>query len=399
MIPLNNRIANLAALATVDAPAGTEVWVDSESCKYASVPAYQAASDAIAGPSDLEPTSWQPATRIIQQNGTSKGVSTIGGTPLATTPIVSGSGTNVLWSLAVPAATMVRVTIEAEFSAAGNKSWSGALECRAKRIGTGALTILSTGAGFPWQLSDASWDPRFAANSNTLEFRVTADATANIVPRGTVSIVTTDTSADPVVAIDAQIDAIFPTGIIDDWDPANRTMSGSNVETIIGRFGHTLTNSTAAKFQMTTIGSRPAIVGTGNVLRSLNNAALGANIVTVITVAVIPTLPFADYDTIVTSANGIYVFCVGATGASNLFNAGQDVHWVGGVHTENVTAGTRVIVTRHAADTAQTIAIGGHPSLTARAYTSPIGRVIALSTTVTDQQIIDVSAALAAWYA
>jgi hypothetical protein len=71
MIPGNNRVANLAALALEDAPAGSVVWVDSEGCRYEAVPTYQAISGAIPGPSDLAPTSWQPATiRLIRPNGT-----------------------------------------------------------------------------------------------------------------------------------------------------------------------------------------------------------------------------------------------------------------------------------------------------------------------------------------
>jgi hypothetical protein len=62
MIPINNRIASLVVLATLDAPPGTTVWVDSEGCKYEAVPTYQAATNAIAGPSDLDPISWQPVT-------------------------------------------------------------------------------------------------------------------------------------------------------------------------------------------------------------------------------------------------------------------------------------------------------------------------------------------------
>jgi hypothetical protein len=70
MMPVNNRIANLVALATLDAPPGTTVWVDSEGCKYEAVPTYQAATNAIAGPSDLDPISWQPVTiRAILPTG------------------------------------------------------------------------------------------------------------------------------------------------------------------------------------------------------------------------------------------------------------------------------------------------------------------------------------------
>jgi hypothetical protein len=84
MIPANNRIANLAALALVEAPAGTTVWVDSEECKYEAVPTHQAISGAIAGPSDLDPISWQPATiRAILPNGTSVSSSAISGGPSA----------------------------------------------------------------------------------------------------------------------------------------------------------------------------------------------------------------------------------------------------------------------------------------------------------------------------
>jgi hypothetical protein len=79
MIPVNNRIANLVALATLEAPAGTTVWVDSEGCKYEAVPTYQAATNAIAGPSDLDPISWQPSTsRTILLNGTSVNASAYG---------------------------------------------------------------------------------------------------------------------------------------------------------------------------------------------------------------------------------------------------------------------------------------------------------------------------------
>ena len=64
-IPDNGRIGNLIALALTDAKPGESVWVDSEGCEYVAVPSGNAATNAISGPNDPEPTSWQPKGPIV----------------------------------------------------------------------------------------------------------------------------------------------------------------------------------------------------------------------------------------------------------------------------------------------------------------------------------------------
>jgi len=64
-IPDNGRIGNLIALALTDAKPGESVWVDSEGCEYVAVPSGNAATNAISGPNDPEPISWQPKGPIV----------------------------------------------------------------------------------------------------------------------------------------------------------------------------------------------------------------------------------------------------------------------------------------------------------------------------------------------
>jgi len=116
------------------------------------------------------------------------------------TPISGGSGTSTLWSRAIGESTDIEADVRAStFSTASGKRWTGTLTCTAKRTGAGALTITSQAASVPWILDDSLWSPVFDTSGNSLRFRITADATASIVPRGSVTFREVVTSSDPAI--------------------------------------------------------------------------------------------------------------------------------------------------------------------------------------------------------
>lgn len=135
--------------------------------------------------------------------------STVGGSSLLTTPIEAGTGTlsipttvgasNAL-PCAVPVSTLVQIEIDAAFSAAGSKIFSGTLIGSAKRIGSGALSIDAQALAAGTVLSDSLWNPQLIANGNSLEFHITADSLYEINPRGAVRITATDMSGDASVS-------------------------------------------------------------------------------------------------------------------------------------------------------------------------------------------------------
>lgn len=140
-----------------------------------------------------------------------------GNTALPQTAIISGSGTTALWSYTVPVSTDIIVAIDPApaFSDASGRRWSGAIECRARRIGSGSLVVDPPQFAGGIFLSPNFLSPTFAANGNTLEFRVTANVDGyDVIPRATVSVVTCSTASDPVsslVALRATVLADSPT--------------------------------------------------------------------------------------------------------------------------------------------------------------------------------------------
>lgn len=138
-------------------------------------------------------------------------ITQLGGIPLDTTPIPAGAGTVAIPTVAgsilglpfaVPESTLVRIEVDAMFSAAGDKVWNGTLVGSAKRVGNGALIVDSQGFSAGLDLTDTLWDPEIVATGNSLELQITADSFYVVNPRGAVRIVAVDTSGDdPIDAL------------------------------------------------------------------------------------------------------------------------------------------------------------------------------------------------------
>jgi len=65
-VPADNRIPSTTELATLKAPVGTKVWVESENYCYVAVPVDDAANNAITSSGSLTPVAWQPDGVIVQ---------------------------------------------------------------------------------------------------------------------------------------------------------------------------------------------------------------------------------------------------------------------------------------------------------------------------------------------
>jgi hypothetical protein len=161
------------------------------------------------------------------------------------TPISGGSGTATLWSRPIAESTDIEVDVRAStFSTASGKRWTGTLTCTAKRAGAGALTITSQAASVPWILDDSLWSPIFDTSGDTLRFRITADATASIVPRGSITFREVSTSSDPAIpALPAARAAVVADGYAQLYfadtglTPSNPSV-GTNITAWADQSGH-----------------------------------------------------------------------------------------------------------------------------------------------------------------
>jgi hypothetical protein len=71
-VPADNRIPSTTELATLNAPIGTKVWVESENYCYVAVPVDDAANNAITSSGSLTPVAWQPDGVVVQTWGGAK---------------------------------------------------------------------------------------------------------------------------------------------------------------------------------------------------------------------------------------------------------------------------------------------------------------------------------------
>jgi hypothetical protein len=134
---------------------------------------------------------------------------------VSSTPIPALSGSSTLWSTAVAASTDVTVAARLDCSAYSGDRCSGTLHCVARRVGSGALSVISQAFGAAVELTDPNWDPRFDTDSNTLRLRLTADDSYAISPRGLVQVFTSDTSADdPTPSITVARAAVLADGAL-----------------------------------------------------------------------------------------------------------------------------------------------------------------------------------------
>ena len=217
-LPEGGRIGNLAALALCDAQPGTRIWVDSEGCEYIAVPTGNAASNAVAGPVDPEPISWQPSGMIaVDGAGSSAAVSRVRGRTIdessgtldidgervAKATLTAASGTTVVKSVAIAASTVVQAVYDWNAYDGDDNHVRGKQIATVRRGATGDASLLLSefAAGFvdTTTIAATPWAPTAALNVNALEFRLTADATNDLIAEGTLALDVRDISDAPAL--------------------------------------------------------------------------------------------------------------------------------------------------------------------------------------------------------
>jgi len=172
------------------------------------------------------------------------------------------------------------------------------------------------------------------------------------------------------------LSTLFGATLIGLWVGEDLVVDGSNnVTSWPGRVGGTLANSTAYRYQGSTLGSRKAATKTTTTVAVLS-ANLGAAVKSVIAVAEKLSGNFADYNQLF-RAGSSSVYLIGNTGTSEWFGAGVQ-HYNDGVGpTMAIPTGIHVFQGDYTSGTETTIYYGS--SAAGTNWLAPAGCLLALS--------------------
>jgi hypothetical protein len=310
------------------------------------------------------------------------------------TTVLQGSGANTLWSLPIPAATIVLVAVDAvcytgTVAGIATKEWVGTLVCVVSRAGSSAPVIVSQTACVPWALTDSRWNPVFDLSVNTLRLRMTSDTASDVICTlevSTKSRVTSDSPGSVLTEWQLLLDGLqsdIPGKIVGFYAGPDYTLESPGVvATVPGLVGSTLENSTAGRFALGTLGGYTTVTGgTLGVNKSLDShTSVSFQSIWVVTEGHSGS-GMDNFEELAAGQASGQLVRSGTT--NNWIETNGETHYTDGVLSSAIpTSGIHIFEGNTTSATVDKVRVGGH-SAAARVWARPWLIVMVLSATAT----------------